>query len=156
MDISRFASFSRATYVERVKELIGYEDGARSLDIAVAEGFCSSLQRLAPLCRSVPELEYLARMKKIATYASTDPAESEEELLPCSSGDRTLTTARLPSTLLHFRQAGKPVPSRLQESGRSQQPCVISDYPTYSYTGLRHDAKRGRGRSQRAVIRRHP
>jgi hypothetical protein len=59
-----------------VKELIGYEDGARSLDMAVAEGFCSSLQRLAPLCRSVPEIEYLAKMKKIATCASTDPAES--------------------------------------------------------------------------------
>jgi hypothetical protein len=140
MDISRFASFSRATYVERVKELIGYEDGARSLDMAVAEGFCSSLQRLAPLCRSVPEIEYLAKMKKIATCASTDPAESEKESQPCTWGDRTLTTARLPSTLLHLRQARKSVSRRLQKSGRSQQLCVISDYSAFSHTGLCHDA----------------
>ncbi|VUC33608.1 unnamed protein product, partial [Clonostachys rosea] len=76
---SAFKTFARAAYVEQVRKLIGNSGEAESLDATVAEEFCNSLKQLAPICRSVPELEYLAMMQRIANFAVTNPAESYHE-----------------------------------------------------------------------------
>ncbi|KAK7221034.1 hypothetical protein V2G26_009037 [Clonostachys chloroleuca] len=76
---SAFKTFARATYVEKLRKLIGSSGEAESLDATVAEEFCDSLKRLAPICRSVPELQYLAMMQRIANFAVTNPAESYHE-----------------------------------------------------------------------------
>ncbi|KAM0562759.1 hypothetical protein ACHAPJ_001599 [Fusarium lateritium] len=76
-----FRTFARVSYLERIKEIVQYEDSpSHYLDICIAEGFCKSVQKLGPLCNSVGELHYLAHMQRIATLASTDPAESYREL----------------------------------------------------------------------------
>ncbi|EXK33360.1 hypothetical protein FOXG_06157 [Fusarium oxysporum f. sp. lycopersici 4287] len=81
LDHTIFKTFGRVSYLERIKALI--QDGHETnhyLDKVIAEGFCQSVQKLGPLCHSVAELKYLAHMQRIATLASTNPAESYHEL----------------------------------------------------------------------------
>ncbi|KAF4446529.1 Sterol uptake control protein 2 [Fusarium austroafricanum] len=81
MDDGIFKTFGRVSYLERVKELIQVDEASNYyLDKMIAEGFCQSVQRLGPLCYSVAELQYIAHMQRIATLASTNPAESYHEL----------------------------------------------------------------------------
>lgn len=71
MEASVFKTFARALYVAKVHEL--RSDGPAShLNSTIVQGFQSSLKRLAPLCQSVPELEYLALMQRIATTAASN------------------------------------------------------------------------------------
>ena len=83
MDSSTFKTFARSAYVSKIRELIScHEIPDDHLDALIVEGFCTSTKRLAPLCKSIPELQYLAHMQRIATLAIADPAES---MLDCSN-----------------------------------------------------------------------
>ncbi|CAF3505712.1 unnamed protein product [Fusarium graminearum] len=81
LDSTIFKTFGRVSYLDKIKAIVREDDQSNHyLDRAIAEGFCQSVQRLGSLCRSVPELQYLAHMQKIAILASTNPAESYREL----------------------------------------------------------------------------
>ncbi|CAJ0548754.1 Ff.00g023670.m01.CDS01 [Fusarium sp. VM40] len=81
LDHTIFKTFGRLSYVERIKAIVNENDETnRSLDNFIAEGFCQSIKKLRPLCHSVAELQYLTHMQKVATLASTNPAESYREL----------------------------------------------------------------------------
>ncbi|KAM0218421.1 hypothetical protein ACHAPQ_011247 [Fusarium lateritium] len=81
LDHTIFKTFGRLSYLERIKAIVKENDETnRYLDKFIAEGFCQSVMKLGPLCHSVAELQYLTHMQKIATLASTDPAESYREL----------------------------------------------------------------------------
>jgi hypothetical protein len=82
------------SYLEKVKAIVQEDDRKNHyLDKFIAEGFCQSVQKLGPLCHSVAELQYLAHMQRIATLASTNPAESKNIL---SSLILYMLTVRLP------------------------------------------------------------
>jgi hypothetical protein len=77
LDHTIFKTFGRLSYLERIKAIVNENDETnRHLDNFIAEGFCQSIKKLSPLCHSVAELQYLTHMQKIATLASTNPAES--------------------------------------------------------------------------------
>jgi len=78
-EVSTFRTFARESYVQRVQEIVNAETPNQALGRAVASGFSASLKRLAPLCKSVAELEYLARLQRIVTSAATNPAECYHE-----------------------------------------------------------------------------
>ncbi|CAM1506376.1 Fc.00g060170.m01.CDS01 [Cosmosporella sp. VM-42] len=81
MDSSTFKTFARPAYVAKIRELITiHEIPIEYLDTLIVDEFCASTRRLGPLCKSIPELEYLAHMQRIAGLALTDPGESYEEL----------------------------------------------------------------------------
>ncbi|RGP69351.1 c6 transcription factor [Fusarium sporotrichioides] len=81
LDNTIFKTFGRVSYVDKIQAIVHKEDQtSHYLDKFIAEGFCQSVQKLGPLCHSVAELQYLAHMQKIATLASTNPAESYREL----------------------------------------------------------------------------
>lgn len=80
MDRSIFKSLARVAYVNKVREIVQYSTSDHFLDSIIAEEFCNSTRQLEPLCKSVPELEYVAHMQRIAQLAATDPAESFREL----------------------------------------------------------------------------
>ncbi|ESU16055.1 hypothetical protein FGSG_09464 [Fusarium graminearum PH-1] len=81
LDSTIFKTFGRVSYLDKIKAIVREDDQSNHyLDRAIAKGFCQSVQRLGSLCRSVPELQYLAHMQKIAILASTNPAESYREL----------------------------------------------------------------------------
>ncbi|RGP63483.1 sterol uptake control 2 [Fusarium longipes] len=81
LDHTIFKTFGRVSYLDKIKAIVQEEKQKdRYLDKFIAEGFCQSVQKLGPLCRSIPELQYLAHMQRIATLASTNPAESYREL----------------------------------------------------------------------------
>lgn len=81
LDYTIFKTFGRVSYLDKIKAIVHEDDQSNHyLDKLIAEGFCQSVQKLGPLCHSVPELQYLAHMQKIATLASTNPAESYREL----------------------------------------------------------------------------
>ena len=77
-EVSTFRTFARESYVQRVQEIVNAETPNQALGRAVASGFSASLKRLAPLCKSVAELEYLARLQRIVTSAATNPAECKK------------------------------------------------------------------------------
>lgn len=81
LDSTIFKTFGRVSYLDKIKAIVREDDQSNHyLDRAIAEGFCQSVQRLGSLCRSVPELQYLAHMQKITILASTNPAKSYREL----------------------------------------------------------------------------
>lgn len=78
LDHTIFRTFGRVSYLEKIKAIVHEDDRSNHyLDKVIAEGFCQSVHKLGPLCHSVGELQYLAQMQRIATLASTNPAESE-------------------------------------------------------------------------------
>ncbi|KAL6923399.1 hypothetical protein FSST1_000673 [Fusarium sambucinum] len=81
LDHTIFKTFGRVSYLDKIKAIV-HEDSQTNhyLDKVIAEGFCQSVQKLGPLCHSVAELQYLGHMQRIATLASTNPAESYREL----------------------------------------------------------------------------
>ncbi|KAM5348779.1 hypothetical protein ACJ41O_008602 [Fusarium nematophilum] len=84
-----FKTFARASYLEKIRELVKEDESDHYLDALVSEEFCASTRRLAPLCKSVAELRYLAHMQRIAALASTDPAESMLSFFYDGLGDLT-------------------------------------------------------------------
>ncbi|KAF5013834.1 hypothetical protein FDECE_191 [Fusarium decemcellulare] len=97
LETTIFKTFARATYLEKVKELVQLDETDQWLDALVAEEFCASIKRIGPLCKSVPELRYLAHMQRIATLALTDPTESYNELSFLYDGLGDLTTTEFAS-----------------------------------------------------------
>ncbi|KAM0426802.1 hypothetical protein ACHAPT_008118 [Fusarium lateritium] len=75
-----FKNFARASYYEKIIALAHQDETFHYLDILIANQFCANVRRIAPFCKSVAELRYLAHMEKIASLAATDPAESYREL----------------------------------------------------------------------------
>ncbi|RMJ14803.1 hypothetical protein CDV36_005537 [Fusarium kuroshium] len=80
IDETIFKTFARSSYYEKIKALAQQDDTVHYLDALIANQFCASVRRIAPFCKSVPELRYLAHMEKIASLAAVDPAESYREL----------------------------------------------------------------------------
>ncbi|KAF4977512.1 hypothetical protein FZEAL_5991 [Fusarium zealandicum] len=80
LEHSIFKTLARASYIEKVQELAQGNPADYRLNTLITEDFCNSIRRIAPLCRTVPELGYLAHMERIATFASTDICESYREL----------------------------------------------------------------------------
>ncbi|KAJ4313046.1 hypothetical protein N0V84_009625 [Fusarium piperis] len=90
MNQTIFKTFARSSYYEKIKALAQQDETVHYLDALIASQFCASVRRIAPFCKSVPELRYLAHMEKIASLAAIDPAESMNPTL-C----KTLLTFRL-------------------------------------------------------------
>ncbi|KPM36641.1 T-complex protein 1 subunit epsilon [Neonectria ditissima] len=80
LEKSIFKSFARDTYIDKLQEVVRDSTTDRHLDSVVAKEFCVSTGQIRHLCKSVPELQYLAHMQKIASLAYTDPTESFREL----------------------------------------------------------------------------
>ncbi|KAH7197983.1 uncharacterized protein B0J16DRAFT_31766 [Fusarium flagelliforme] len=94
LDHTIFKTFGRVSYLEKIKAIVHEDDRSNHyLDKVIADGFCQSVQKLGPLCHSVGELQYLAQMQRIATLASTNPAESYRELAFLYDGLGHLNTA---------------------------------------------------------------
>jgi hypothetical protein len=77
MDVSLFKAFARVPYVAKIHELIGSDRSVSYLNGAIVQGFCSSLKQLAPLCKTVAELEYMSMMQRIADIAASNPVEGK-------------------------------------------------------------------------------
>lgn len=73
-EISTFLSFSRIPYIAKLQEAI---TPGNNLTAVAAEQFHANLMRLGPLCTTRAQIQYLARMKKISSLASTKPLESK-------------------------------------------------------------------------------
>ena len=73
-EASAFRTFGHAKYFEMVQQLIGRVD-EHFLQAEVADAFCASTKQLSYLCRSVPEIEYIACMNRIASLAVADPVQ---------------------------------------------------------------------------------
>ena len=72
---SRFISVARAPYLRRVANLINAGSSDSVLDMAVVRGFVTSLKALGPLCENPVDMEYLARIQRVAIFAATDPTQ---------------------------------------------------------------------------------
>ncbi|RSM14572.1 hypothetical protein CEP52_001191 [Fusarium oligoseptatum] len=70
LDETIFKTFARSSYYEKIKALAQQDDTVHYLDALIANQFCASVRRIAPFCKSVPELRYLAHMEKIASLAA--------------------------------------------------------------------------------------
>ncbi|KAK5987910.1 Sterol uptake control protein 2 [Cladobotryum mycophilum] len=75
-EMSVFKSFERQFYVAKVMELVEIDETNSYLDQLISDQFCVSAKRLAPLCGSIVEIEYLAMMQRIVSTAVIDPANS--------------------------------------------------------------------------------
>ncbi|KAK7408993.1 hypothetical protein QQX98_008812 [Neonectria punicea] len=80
LESSIFESFARDAYVDKLSEIVRDTTSDRHLDAIVAEEFCISIRQISHLCKSVPELQYIAHMQTIASLAATDPTMSFREL----------------------------------------------------------------------------
>lgn len=72
---SRFISVARAPYIHRVANLINAGSSDTALDMAVVRGFVTSLKALGPSCENPIDMEYLARIQRVAIFAATDPTQ---------------------------------------------------------------------------------
>lgn len=99
MDVSAFKAFARVPYVAKIHELIGSDGSVSYLNGAIVQGFCSSLKRLSPLCKTVAELEYMSMMQRIAGIAASNPVEGKYR-------HRPPMTHRLQAARLLTLQAG--------------------------------------------------
>ncbi|KAK7433161.1 hypothetical protein QQZ08_000092 [Neonectria magnoliae] len=80
LENSIFKSFARDSYIDKLQEIVTNTASDRNLDAIVADEFCISIGRIRHLCKSVPELQYVAHMQTIASLAATDPTMSFREL----------------------------------------------------------------------------
>ncbi|KAH7013519.1 hypothetical protein EDB80DRAFT_710198 [Ilyonectria destructans] len=80
IEMSKFKTLARSSYIVKVQELVRVSTSDNRLNSIIAEEFCDSTRQIGPMCKSVPELRYLAHMQKIASLAVTDPAQSVHEL----------------------------------------------------------------------------
>ncbi|KAF7547704.1 hypothetical protein G7Z17_g7533 [Cylindrodendrum hubeiense] len=76
---SIFRTIARASYIEKVQELM-HDTTEQHVNATIAEEFCHSTRQISHLCKSVPELRYLAHMQKIAGLAATNLSKSIHEL----------------------------------------------------------------------------
>jgi hypothetical protein len=86
---SAFSAFSREQHVSTVKELV--EGVASEMENhSVVEAFLKSLRALAPLCKSIVELNYLAEIQtviQLATEKAPDGMYFHATLLCLDSAD---------------------------------------------------------------------
>lgn len=100
MDNSIFKHLARAAYVNKVRDIVRHSTSDHFLDSIIAEEFCRSIKQLGPLCKSVPELQYLAHMQKIAQLAATNPTESKLAMWCLDSADVYKASASSPSSTM--------------------------------------------------------
>lgn len=92
IEMSKFKTLARSSYIVKVQELVRVSTSDNRLNSIIAEEFCDSTRQIGPMCKSVPELRYLAHMQKIASLAVTDPAQSMPNAL--FRPQRVLTSPR--------------------------------------------------------------
>jgi hypothetical protein len=70
---SAFSSFSREEHVSACKELAACTATVPSDYKSLSDAFCTSLQSLAPICKSTIELTLMADIKHVVRLANRDP-----------------------------------------------------------------------------------
>lgn len=77
LEESAFKPLAKEVFVDAVRKLVDAGGASSHLHVAFADEFVSSLERLRTICTTAAELRYLESMSNIATWAVTDPVESE-------------------------------------------------------------------------------
>ena len=73
LENSTFRTFERDVYIEKAAFVAALDDQwLPLLDESIADGFCTSLEQLGPLCHSVVDIEHIAMMRRIVTSATTN------------------------------------------------------------------------------------
>lgn len=75
-DNSLFRTFEREMYLKSVGKLIQPETISDNFGPTLAQDFCDNTKKLAPLCKSVHELEYLGLLQRVATATMNDPLQA--------------------------------------------------------------------------------
>ncbi|KAG8426140.1 hypothetical protein J3459_008401 [Metarhizium acridum] len=80
LENSAFKTFERDVYVEKASSVAAADDQwLPLLDESIANGFCTSLEQLGPLCHSVIDIEHIAMMRRIVTSATNNIYECFRE-----------------------------------------------------------------------------
>ncbi|CEJ91192.1 hypothetical protein VHEMI06922 [[Torrubiella] hemipterigena] len=78
-DNSLFRTFEREMYLKSVGNLIQPETISDNFGPTLAQGFCDNTKKLAPLCKSVQDLEYLGLLQRVATATINDPLQAHHD-----------------------------------------------------------------------------
>lgn len=93
-DNSLFRTFEREYYVKSASDLMKPTDAFAKFGPEMVRGFCESARKIAPLCTSVQDLEYLALLQRVATATVDNPLLGKQHTLS-QSADRTSLTKPL-------------------------------------------------------------
>lgn len=74
---SIFRSFALETHIENAQKQLRH-CGAPAVEDELVEMFLASLRGVAPLCRSMLELKYLAAIERVARLPKADPAQGNK------------------------------------------------------------------------------
>ncbi|CEJ83123.1 hypothetical protein VHEMI03146 [[Torrubiella] hemipterigena] len=72
-DNSLFRTFEREYYVKSASHLMKPTNAFARFGPEMVRGFCESAKKMAPLCTSVQDLEYLALLQRVATATVDNP-----------------------------------------------------------------------------------
>ncbi|KHO11766.1 hypothetical protein MAA_10710 [Metarhizium robertsii ARSEF 23] len=80
LENSAFKTFERDVYVEKASSVAASDNHwLPLLDNSIANGFCTSLEQLGPLCHSVIDIEHIAMMRRIVISATNNIHECFRE-----------------------------------------------------------------------------
>lgn len=78
LENSAFKTFERDIYVEKASSVATSDNQwLPLLDKSIANGFCTSLEQLGPLCHSVIDIEHIAMMRRIVISATNNIHECQ-------------------------------------------------------------------------------
>lgn len=95
---SRFRAVGRDVYIEDVRGMIPPMYIFSNFGPETVKGFCDNVRNLAPICRKVSDLEFLALMKRVAKNTLIDAVDSKSFNLISSSICSISLTRHLPTT----------------------------------------------------------
>lgn len=140
-DDSRFRTFEREIYINYLHQMIPKDSAFPCFGPDSAQGFCDSVKRIGPLCRSIQDLEYIALMQRIATEALTDPVRGKiHPFWLVSSG--CADTNRTRRTHKAVRQAGLILSRGIYNIHRSAKRTCTAHHHASSGLGLRYGIDR--------------
>jgi hypothetical protein len=90
---SAFNSFSRDRHVSSVQKLMNRVPKAQQ-DHGVLDGFLKSVRTLAPICKSVIELNYLADMQRVMNMAKSGSPDGSDRAPTLPELSKQLTSVR--------------------------------------------------------------